>query len=332
MLVAIPAGPHTRCGEVLRRSADTLAAMSACSPFGAAGEFAASRHGVLTRRQAADFGLTPIVIRRLIRDGVLHEPIPGVLVVVGSPQTWRQRLRVATLASNAAGVGGHHAAAALHGIDGYPPGRWSIVVDGHRRIELADLVVRRGPLDPCDLTEVDGIRCTNIARTVCDLGSVDSPAMLRTAFDWAWRTGVSLQWLADTAQRLDTSRRPGPRRVLALVDEAARRRRPTDSALEVAVERALGSITGLVRQFEVRRPDGSFVARVDFAIPHLKIAIEAHSRRFHFGLDAEDSDAAREAALHAEGWIVRFVTDRQRRDPAGLRRSISALITARSPA
>jgi hypothetical protein len=132
---------------------------------------------------------------------------------------------------------------------------------------------------------------------VCDLGSVDSETMLRQAFDWAWRRGVSLRWLAETARRLDTNRRPGPRRVLTLVDEASRVRRPTESALEVGVEQALGSIAGLVRQFVVRRRDGSFVARVDFAIPHLRIAIEAHSRRFHFGLDVEESDAAREASL-----------------------------------
>ena len=306
--------------------------MSARSPFGAAGEFAASRHGALTRRQAAEFGLTPIVVRRLIREGYLLEPVPGVLTIGGSPPTWKQHLLVATLASNAAGVAGHHAAAALHGVDGYTPGRLSIVLDGHRRIHLPDLVVHRGPLDPRDVTEVDGIRCTSIARTVCDLGSVDPETMLRQAFDWAWRRGVSLRWLAETARRLDTNRRPGPRRVLTLVDEASRVRRPTESALEVAVEQALGPIDGLVRQFVVRRRDGSFVARVDFAIPHVRIAIEAHSRRFHFGLDIEESDAAREASLQAEGWIVRYVTDRQRRYPVELRRSVMALIAARSAA
>lgn len=306
--------------------------MSARSPFGAAGEFAASRHGALTRRQAAEFGLTPIVVRRLIREGHLLEPVPGVLTIGGSPPTWKQHLLVATLASNATGVAGHHAAAALHGVDGYPPGRLSIVLDDHRRIRLPDLEVHRGPLDPRDVTVVDGIRCTSIARTVCDLGSVDSEMMLRQAFDWAWRRGVSLRWLAETARRLDTNRRPGPRRVLTLVDEASRVRRPTESPLEVGVEQALGSIDGLVRQFVVRRRDGSFVARVDFAIPHLRIAIEAHSRRFHFGLDIEESDAAREASLQAEGWIVRYVTDRQRRYPVDLRRSVLALIAARSAA
>jgi very-short-patch-repair endonuclease len=306
--------------------------MSACSPFGAAGEFAASRHGAFTRRQAASIGLTATSILRLIRDQVLAEPVPGVLTVMGSPPTWHQQLKVATLASNEAGVAAFHSAAALHRIDGYASGPIELLVASQRHLAIPGLILHRGPMDARDLIDVDGIRCTTIARTLCDIGSVDSEASLRVAFDWAWRSGVSLRWISDTALRLATNRRPGPRRILQLIEEADRRRRPTESALEVGVEQTLASIPGLLRQFVVTRRDGSFVARVDFAIPELKIAIEAHSRRHHFGPTAEERDAAREAALQGEGWIVRFVTDAQRRRPDELRRSIIALVEARSAA
>jgi G:T-mismatch repair DNA endonuclease (very short patch repair protein) len=53
------------------------------------------------------------------------------------------------------------------------------------------------------------------------------------------------------------------------------------------------------------------------------------SRRFHFGADARRSDAVREAALQAEGWIVRYVTDAEARNRASLRTSIQALRRAR---
>ena len=144
--------------------------MVACSPFGPAGEFAASRHGTLLRSHAAIHGLTPKVVTRLLRDHVLTEPSPGVLVMVGSPCTWRQQLYVATLASKAAGVVAARSAAALHGIDGY-----------------TDIVV------------VDGIRTTNVARTLCDLGSVEPAARHRVAFEWAWRNGFSLTWMTQVA-------------------------------------------------------------------------------------------------------------------------------------
>jgi very-short-patch-repair endonuclease len=303
--------------------------MTACSPFGPAGEFAASRHGVLTRSQAADKGLTHHVVRRLVRDGHLSEPVPGVLVVAGSPPSWLQRLEVATLASKAAGVAGTRASAGLFGMDDYGPGPLELLVPNPRRIALPGLVQHRGPMSASDLTVVEGIRTTNIARTLCDLGNVDPIERVNLAFEWAWRRGVSLRWIEQTAQRLDVPNRSGPRMVLELIARARDHRVPTASVLEIEVERVIDSLPGVVRQYEVRRADGSLVGRVDFAIPALKIAIEGHSRRFHFGVAPENSDADREEEMHAEGWIVRFITKAQARRPVELGASLRALVAAR---
>ncbi len=303
--------------------------MTACSPFGPAGEFAASRHGAFSRSQAADLGLTHHIVRRLLRDEHLVEPVPGVLVVVGSPPTWQQRLRVATLASSGAGVAATRSSAGLWGMDEYGPGPLEILVPNCRHIDLPGLVVHRGPMPASDLVEVDGIRATNIARTLCDLGNVDPVARVTAAFEWAWRGGVHLLWLERTAERLAAPNRPGPRLVLALIAQARELRRPTDSALEVELEPILATLPGVVRQYEVRRADGTFVARPDFAIPELRIAIEAHSRRFHVGLHSEADDAEREADLQGEGWVVRFVTKAHLRRPAELSASLRALVASR---
>ena len=181
-----------------------------------------------------------------------------------------------------------------------------------------------------DVVEVDGIRCTGIARTLCDLAASESPIQLKFAFEWAWRSGHSLTWIEQTAQRLNGPRSPGPKRVLALVQRAREQGHPTESALEVKVEEVIGSLPGIVRQHVISRRTGEFVARVDFAIPHLKIAIEAHSRERHFTTDAIDADGDREGEMQSEGWIVRFVTDAQRRRPDRLRTSLLALIAARA--
>jgi very-short-patch-repair endonuclease len=309
--------------------ADTFGHMVAARPFGPAGEFAASRHGALTRSQAATSGLTDTVIRRLLRDAVLREPTPGVLVVVGSPATWHQQLYVATLAAKASGVAGARSAAALYVVDDHPQGPLELLVTSHRRIDLPDVVVRRGPIHPLDVHEVDGIACTNVARMLCDLGSIEHRAQLKMAFEWAWRNGHSLTWIEQTALRLVRPRRMGPARVLELVREARLHQSPTASALEVNVEAAIDGLPGLVRQFVVRTAAGEFIGRVDFAIPHLKIAIEAHSRRHHFGPQATESDGTRESAMQAEGWVVRYVTDADRRSPTKLRASLLALIASR---
>jgi very-short-patch-repair endonuclease len=270
------------------------------------------------------------VIRRLIRVGHLREPVPGVLIVSGAPDTWRQRLRVATLASNAAGIAGFRSAAALHQLDGYPPGPLELLVPNHRRIAIRGLVSHRGPIEAADCGEVDGIACTSVARTLCDLGSVDRPGRVRVAFESAWRNGCEPSEIRATAERLHRPGQAGTRVLLELLDEAERHRRPTDSALEVRVERILADITGLVRQHTVRDQRGRFVARVDFAIPELRIAIEAHSRRHHFGPQRESADASREAALLAHGWIVRYVVHAECREPGRLRASIAALIASRA--
>ena len=306
--------------------------MVACIPLGNAGEFAASRHGALTRSQAADNGISSKVVQRLLRDHVLTEPVPGVLVIVGSPPTWRQAMYVATLASRSTGVAGFRSAAALDGLDGYSAGPVELLLPSKRRIELPNLVHHHGPMGAehqNDFTVVDGIACTGVARTLCDLGSVDPTDKVQVAFESAWRNGYSLTWMRQTAERLHRPGQRGTGVLLKLLDNAASKTAPTESALETALEQALHSIPGLVRQHAIFDPHGRFVARVDFAIPTLKIAIEAHSRRYHFGPDREDDDAVREADLQAQGWIVRYVTKAQARNQRGLRSSLLALARAR---
>jgi very-short-patch-repair endonuclease len=309
--------------------------MVACAPWGSAGEFAASHHGALTRSQAAECGITSKVIRRLLRDRVLCEPVPGVLVVVGSVPTWRQQLCVATLASRGAGAAGYRSAATLDRLDGYGTGPVELLVPGKRRTYLPNEEHHQGPMGPehsLDFTEVDGIRCTGVARTLCDLGSVDPKERVALAFESAWRAGHSLTWMRQTAERLHRPGQRGTGVLLRLLDGAEVRQTPTESALEVRVERALAGIPGVVRQFSIFDPQGLFIARPDFAIPALKIAIEAHSRRFHFGPESEHDDSVREARLHAQGWIVRYVTHAETRNRRVLHSSLVALVNARRAA
>ncbi len=200
--------------------------MVACAPWGAAGEFAASRHGALTRSQAAENGISRKVVHRLLRDRVLIEPVPGVLVVVGSAPTWRQRLYVATLASRSAGVAGFRSAAALHPFDGYSPGPVELLLPSGRRQHLDGVIHHRGPMGnehSLDFTEVDGIPCTGVARTLCDLGSVDSRERVTMAFESAWRNGYSLTWMRQTAERLHRPGQRGTGVLLRLLDSVETR-------------------------------------------------------------------------------------------------------------
>ena len=283
--------------------------MFARTLVGAVGEFAASRHGAIHRRQAAALGLSPQVIARLLHDGVIEEPVPGVLVLAGAPRTWHQGISIATSVGGAPVVAGHRSAAALHELDGCPPGPLEVISVGRRRIALPGLVVRQGPLVERDVTTVAGVRCTTVPRTLADLGSAAPAHVVETAFNGAWRRGTSLRLLRETAERLHRPGQSGTGVLLALLDDAARRGRPLESPLEGRVERLLAraGVRGVVRQHEVRS-GGRFVARVDFAVPALRIAVEAHSARFHGGPSAASADGVRDDRLLAVDWLTEYVT------------------------
>jgi very-short-patch-repair endonuclease len=60
-------------------------------------------------------------------------------------------------------------------------------------------------------------------------------------------------------------------------------------------------------QWEVR-DGGRLLARVDFAYPEAKLAIEADGYRFHSGRAAWQRDRVRSNALTSRGWLVLRVT------------------------
>jgi very-short-patch-repair endonuclease len=264
----------------------------------------------------------------MLRDGWLDEPLPGVLTVHGAPRSWHQHLQVATLSSRGNVVAaGFRSAAALIGMDGYRHDRRvELVASSRRRFPGLDVTLHVGPLDPCDVIEIDGIRCTTVARTLADLGSVDHIDRAREAFEWAWRNGCSLTWLQQTVDRLHRPGQRGTSVLQRLILEARLHERPTESGLEVELGCVLDGIPGLVRQHTLRTSSGEFVARVDLAVPAARLAIEAHSRQFHFGPGAVERDAARDERIVAIGWTTMYVTKRHMASPVAVRAAVLAAI------
>jgi very-short-patch-repair endonuclease len=70
-----------------------------------------------------------------------------------------------------------------------------------------------------------------------------------------------------------------------------------------------------VAQYEIR-DDARFVARVDFAYPELRIAIEYDSYEHHVGKQALVRDGARRNAVVALGWLPITATAADLRDGA----------------
>ena len=215
--------------------------MCAAGADGAVAALAASQHSAFGRRQAAEIGISNEATAARVRNGAWLEPIPGVLVVAAARRTWQQRFIIPTLIRPGGVVVSHSSAARLHGLDGFTDDRVHVTVVAGRFPTMPGVKVHRdGVWDPNDHTRVDNIPCTNIARTLCDLGAVvKSDDLVEQALDDALRKGVSEKWIRQTLERVD---RPGPsgtarlRRVLARPDRAGRL---PDSVFERLVERGV---------------------------------------------------------------------------------------------
>jgi hypothetical protein len=309
--------------------------MPTCTVLGAVGELAASRHGAFTRSQAAEHGLDHAALARLVRRGVLLQPSPNVLVVRGAPDTWHQRAYIAACTAGELGLAIGGTAARLHGIDGFAEFPDLLIAGPRgRRLHLADATLtqlRHTYHDQFDVVVVDHIPCSSLARTVADLARYHPQRYERAADDFQ-RRNQSLEWLAHTIEGVPVRRGDG--RALMLTDLDRRRNGGTvrGSWFEQMVELCVASprIPPVVRQHSVFGPSGEFIARPDLAIPSLRIAIEAHSRRFHTGLSIEAFDERRDNRLTEVGWLTSYVGWADTSAPRTLCRSVERIVSRRA--
>jgi hypothetical protein len=165
-------------------------------------------------------------------------------------------------------------------------------------------------LDSADRYERNGLPCTSLARTLADLGSSESEENVWRALIAARRIHrVNPLWLRQTAVRLH---RPGQAGTGVLM-QALRRWGAVgalpDSWFEELLRRLLDhpDIPTPQRQYVLTDSQGSFVARFDLAIPSLRLAIEGHSRDFHFGPSRQAADEDRDLRAAASGWEVLYL-------------------------
>jgi len=276
-------------------------------------ELAASQHGAFHRTQAADHLSTRTLRRAEIR-GDLLRPLTDVYVVASFRQSWKQSLSVL---GQAGGLVSHRSAAALHGLDGISPGKFEVTVErNNNRSWLPNTTVHTSTrIDEADRHKLDGIACTSIERTLIDLAAVLPVRQVEPALDTALRNGLAIEALRIAIERL---RRPGPVGIGALerlLDDPSRGGPLPDSLFERLVERVVldAALPAPERQFEIALPTRDY--RVDLAWPTQQVAVEAHSKRWHFGRQAGGNDNARDLALAAAGWEVLYVTWAMAQEP-----------------
>ena len=232
-----------------------------------------------------------------------------MIVFASSPDTTRRRLWIATNSSGGGFAAAYGTAAWLHGIDGFDTGLpLEVLGDRGRRVHNIDgLVQHYGRLERADRTMIDGIRCTGLARTICDVASAVGRRRTLRAIDDFERRGFSLRWLSETAERLHRPGQAGTGLVKRLL--ATRSGRAPDTWFERLTEECLqlADLPPWTRQHRVFDEQGAFVGRIDLACVPLRLGVEAHSKQFHFGAGPGTDDQRRDDRMASIGWLLRYV-------------------------
>jgi len=152
--------------------------------------------------------------------------------------------------------------------------RADIACHHHAAVDLPDVTSHRTSwLPKSDVTEIDGIPCTTLIRTIIDLAGIVDDATLIRIVDDAQRRRIDMSCLLQQATMMLATGRSGPSNVIDIV----RRRLDGYSVPESWFERLLSmglrspALKGIVRQHELRTPTGLFVARFDLAVPAVRL-------------------------------------------------------------
>ena len=263
------------------------------------------QHGLITRDQALTAGLSPRQVDLRLRSGVWRRLLPRVYRPAELPATWHQRVMAASLWAGAGAAASHRTAAVLLRIPSLDRGKIEIITS--RRLERSGLLVHRRSLRPNDVIRVDGINVTCVPMTLVDLGAVESFDRLERVVDDVLVRGLVTPDRLQTAIDGHLKGMAGAAAIRRILD--AYTHAPLESPLE---RRFLGLLrsAGLPEpeiQYSIR--EGSrLLARVDFAYPELRLAMEVDSYRWHGGRKSWTHDVSRRNELTNRRWSVLHIT------------------------
>jgi very-short-patch-repair endonuclease len=268
------------------------------------GEVAGRQHGVISRDQLIEFGLTKDSIHRRVLAGRLL-PLHRSVYAVGHRNRSRETAwMAAVLASGEGAVLSHRSAGALWGICRYE-GRPQVTVPSQRRSK-SGIVLHRSTVAEDERTIHEGIPVTGVPRTIFDLGPTSDERQLERMINEA---EIRRLWdelsLHDLLHRYPS--RPGAGTVRAALLEHNERPTPTKSDLEELCIR-FADRAGLPRPQTNVLIEG---LEVDCVWREQRLIIEVDSWEFHRTRAAFERDREKSRILQAAGWRCVGVTYRQ---------------------
>jgi very-short-patch-repair endonuclease len=253
-------------------------------------------------------GLTERAAQDRVDAGRLHRVYYGAYAVGHAPLTREARYMAAVLACGPDAVLSHRSAADLLGIKEKGRARIDVTAPGRRGRSPRGIYAHRdGSLVAADRTEVNGIPCTSVARTLLDFAGVEPVWELRKAVGEAEVKRVLDKGAARALIKRSRGRR-GVARLRMVLDEIHPQTRRTRSYMERL-------FLEMCTRAELPRPEVNVTLRIgaddfkpDFLWRDAGLIVEADSRRFHDTDTAFLDDRRREQRLQLARWRVSHCT------------------------
>lgn len=265
------------------------------------------QHGLVTRAQLFEAGLSSSAIDRRLASGRLIVALPRVYRLRSAVESSHQRILAACLSVAEGCAASHRSAAWLWGLDGFaePPrvNEVSVRHGGRRTVEGFRVhQLRRGLSEGFVLKR--GVPTTVLTRTILDLASVLGVTGLEIALDSAARGHPEFFLeLDEFLCGLEARGRDGIG-VLAKLVALRRNGEATGSAFETRLLQLVRR-AGLPEPFPqypvFDNPDQPFTF-IDFAWPAQRIALFADGASYHLARRRARTDAWQRMKLSTLGW------------------------------
>jgi very-short-patch-repair endonuclease/predicted transcriptional regulator of viral defense system len=265
-------------------------------------EIAARQHGVIGLSQLVGAGLSSKQVSYRVQRRRLHRIYRGVYAVGHTVLSREAHWMAAVLACGDGAALSHRDAAALYALRPSAATRIDVTIDSRNgRSRRRRIRLHRSPLPAEEVTVVDGIPVTTVARTLLDLAAVVQMDALKRAIKQAER--LRLFDLTDVRAVLHRNEgRPGARRLAAALtahEEPAFTRSDLED-LMLALSRRHGLpkplVNATVSGYEV-----------DFLWASERLVVETDGREDHLTRHAFEEDRVRDARLTSLGYrVVRF--------------------------
>jgi len=304
-------------------------------PDKAASAQARLQHGLITRAQAREFGISDDAIDWRVKTGSWERIQRGVLRLPGAPATWQQGIMAPCLAIPGA-TASHQAAAALWEIPEVAA-RPEITVPHWHGIRLEGVQVHRAEkLDYRDRVWRSRIPVTSLPRTVIDLSTTLRPEQVEAVVTHVLaKRRVPLSVLRSRLKILGTQGRRGAGTLADILAQQQGRERHVDSGAQRRLEKLVteaarqGLLPNPYFEYAVQLSDGTW-RYPDVGYPDYLTGVELLSYEHHATLAAFAKDVDRTLKLAAEEWLLIPLTDLHvRNDPYGVVELIARVLARR---